>query len=1037
MEDTNSTRISWSDREKDVNWNQYEARVLEMSMFIDDTNDLSVLDLGAGQMYLRRILPAHTAYYPVDYIRRCDQTIVCDFNKKEFPDVKADVAFLSGILEYISDVVWFFDCITNSVNKIILSYSCIDSFPDIEYRQSRGWQSNLTTDEIITAFHARGFMLSQRNQRNTVQPLLCFIKATPEHLHNNYLCSGCSACANICPIDALILEPNENGFFRPLVNRQKCIKCNKCVQVCPTLHPIYNNTPTPSCYAYCADDITRFNSSSGGVFPLLAHKILASGGVVCGAAWKKDFGVQHILIDDPEELSALLRSKYLQSEVGFVYRQVQNRLEAGLPVLFSGCPCQVAALNSYLGKPYELLYTIDLLCHYSPSTRHFQQYLDDTFGRENIASYTFRTKEPGWSPDAHKVIFKDGTEDIRRFHQDLYQQTFHSRILMNDACESCRFCSFPRQGDISVGDFHGIDEHDTSLNDTKGISVLLVNSDKGHHLLEMLQADGMACREVPLEWVMNNRVSDKFFIHPSRDRLYALTKYMPFNKAAEYVVRPRYDVGIVGVWSVENYGSNMTYYALYRVIRDMGLEPLMIERPLESEWKPHPTPVGFKYNPYRPFDLAPLKTYKWEMRQLNNQCNLFLVGSDQLLNSYLYLQFGRYITLDWVDDNKTKAAYATSFGADRFTECDDIRAEIAYFLKKFDCLSFRDDASITFAKNKMNLNADQVLDPVFLCDKKHFDDLVAKGKAPTEKYIAAYILDPDSDKKVLLTSVEKHLQLNANIHTDIVHKHDIIGQTWGLSVSEYAFNEDWLRSIAQSEFVVTDSFHGMCFAIIYRKPFLAVLNERRGSARFTSLLQTLELQDRLISHSSQLQEKLSHLLDIDYDHTFLLLEKEIKKSRIWLEKALVPVMGKSKSSYDLLKDRLQEIGQRFAGIDQFAALVEHRLGGVVQFTNDAKQCLTNVDQFAGHVEHSLTEIDQFTKNMATQLAAIEANNAQIIHDFLECNTTYQSMNQRIALLEDELRRIYTSKSYFIGRCATFLPRRLVLFLRKVYAKLTG
>ncbi len=482
--------------------------------------------------------------------------------------------------------------------------------------------------------------------------MLCFVKAIPAHLNKNYLCSGCGACANICPVDALILAADEDGFFRPQISLQKCISCNKCVQVCPVLHPIYSNISAPSCYAYCADDQIRFHSSSGGVFPVLAHKFLADGGVVCGAAWTKDFGVHHILIDNQKELPVLFRSKYLQSEVGFVYRQIQNKLTAGLTVLFTGCPCQVAALNAYLGKPYKSLYTIDLLCHYSPSTRHFQQYLDDTFSRENIASYTFRTKEPGWSPDAHKVIFKDGTEDIRRFHQDFYQQTFRNRLLMSDACESCRFCSFPRQGDISVGDFHGIDEHDASLNDKKGISVLLVNNDKGQYLFEMTQEDGKVCKEVPLEWVMNNRVSDNFLIHPSRDRLFALAKYMPFNNAAEYAVKSRYDVGIVGIWSVENYGSNMTYYALYRIIRDMGLEPLMIERPLESEWKPHPIPVGFKYNPYRPFDLAPLSTYKWEMRQLNDQCDMFLVGSDQLLNGYLYLQFARYITLDWLTTEK-------------------------------------------------------------------------------------------------------------------------------------------------------------------------------------------------------------------------------------------------------------------------------------------------------------------------------------------------------------------------------------------------
>jgi hypothetical protein len=132
-------------------------------------------------MYLRRLLPAHIAYYPVDHIPQCEQTIVCDFNKQEFPDLKADVAFLSEILEYISDVEWFFNCISNRVNKIILSYSCMEAFPDLEYRQSHGWQNNLTTDEIYNRFPCeRVFVCPSATIEKYVPP--CYVLSR-QYLH--------------------------------------------------------------------------------------------------------------------------------------------------------------------------------------------------------------------------------------------------------------------------------------------------------------------------------------------------------------------------------------------------------------------------------------------------------------------------------------------------------------------------------------------------------------------------------------------------------------------------------------------------------------------------------------------------------------------------------------------------------------------------------------------------------------------------------------------------------------------------------------
>lgn len=1018
--------LSHAGLDEQVDWSIHEARILEMSEFLEE-QDISVIDLLARHMYLHTLLPSGVAYYPVDFVRRCENTIVCDLNQKQFPGVSADVAFLAGVLEYTEDAQWLFNCLAAQVKKVILSYHDRKAFSDVEFRRKYGWINDFSIDEIITALHERGFMLTKKLLRPSTPSILCFIKATPESLHKNYFCPGCGACANVCPVDALALKPDENGLLLPLVDSKTCIGCNRCVRSCPVLHPVYTNAPAPACYAFLADDNTRFYSSSGGVFPLLAHKILEMGGAVCGAAWTEDLGVHHVLIDHTEDISALYRSKYLQSEVELVYRQIRDRLEAGQIVLFSGCPCQAAALTSYLGKEYAKLYAIDLLCCQAPSAKFFREYLDATFGLDNVSAYEFRIKEHGWNVDSHKVIFKDGTEQVRRFHEDYYQQSYHPRLMMSDACESCRFSAFPRQGDLTIGDFHGIFEHDLALSDGKGTSVILINNEKGGALLNMIRGEAAVCKEVPLEWVMNNRVNNNFLAHPGRDRFYALSKYMSFTKAAEYALRPRYDVGVVGIWSVENYGSNMTYYALYQVLRDMGLEPLMIERPLDSVWKPHPIPTGFKHNPYRPFDLASLYASRGDMRALNDQCSLFLLGSDQLLNGFLYYQFEKYVAMDWVDDRNKKVAYATSFGADRFVNNDHTRAEIAYFLSKFDCLSFRDEASLEFAKNEMGVAADHVLDPVFLCDKKHFDELAARGKVTDGKYLAAYMLDPDDEKREILTSVAEHLGLPLNIHGDKNPIYNTISEKWGVLTSEAIFNEDWLRSIAQSEFVITDSFHGTCFAIIYQKPFLTIPNTGRGAARFSSLLQALDLTDRLLSHPDQLAEKLPRLFDLDYGHAFSLLDDEVQKSRIWLVNALVPTTGKSKSTYDFLKDHMQVVKERFTMAGEFEDAVHKRFHQVGEFEDAAHKRFVDIDVFVEQTKQCLLAADKFAEEISRRISTIEASHAH----------TSQIMEQRVPLLENELHRIYASRSYLIGRCITFLPRKLIATLKELREKLKG
>ena len=176
-------------------------------------------------------------------------------------------------------------------------------------------------------------------------------------------CTGCSACAEVCAKSAITMQTDREGFLKPQIDTNQCVMCGACVRKCPQLYPVRPNHAAPVCYAVMADNETRMKSSSGGMFTIAASWILEQGGVVCGAVFDENFQVHHVMMDTMDKLPALRGSKYIQSHTGHVYRQIKEKLSEGTPVLFTGVPCQVAALYAVVGREHKNLYTIDLMCH--------------------------------------------------------------------------------------------------------------------------------------------------------------------------------------------------------------------------------------------------------------------------------------------------------------------------------------------------------------------------------------------------------------------------------------------------------------------------------------------------------------------------------------------------------------------------------------------------------------------------------------------------------------------------------------------------
>ena len=304
-------------------------------------------------------------------------------------------------------------------------------------------------------------------------------------------CSGCHACANACPKNCIQMISDDEGFWYPQVDIEKCIDCGLCEKVCPIIHKWHpdDSCMTTAIAAINLNEEIRLKSSSGGIFTLLAENIIAKGGVVFGAAFADDFkSVRHICVDDIANLDKLRGSKYVQSKIGDTYKQAKDYLDSGRKVLFTGTPCQIGGLYSYLRTPYENLFTQDIICHGVPSPMVWEKYIEEherkASSKTNIV--TFRNKENGWKAYSVFIGFDNYKEYLNNHSADMYIRAFLSDICLRPSCSNCQFKGVTRHSDITLADFWGIQNVLPELDDDKGTSLVLVHSDKGRYLLDKL-----------------------------------------------------------------------------------------------------------------------------------------------------------------------------------------------------------------------------------------------------------------------------------------------------------------------------------------------------------------------------------------------------------------------------------------------------------------------------------------------------------------------------------------------------------------------
>lgn len=702
-------------------------------------------------------------------------------------------------------------------------------------------------------------------------------------------CTGCGACMNICPKNAISMCTNAEGFLMPEVDVTKCIECGLCKKICPKLD---NNKSyvkeNVSCYAMMAQDDIRMISSSGGAFTLLAEKILEKGGTVCGAAWSDGYNVQHMIVNSKEELAALRGSKYAESNIGTSYRETKKMLDAGRIVLYTGMPCQIDGLLHYLQKDYENLITVDLLCRGIASNELFKRFVKENYKNLSLSKISFKDKKPlGWGATTSYEL-SNGSIEKTNIHNSIWMCAYLANIMDRQSCYSCKFNSLKRVGDISIGDFWGIGKYNEKFNDMKGTSIIIASSQKGDDLVKSIKDKCKLLEDVPVDFgaPFNSALSSHVKATPKRTAFFEALNKMPFPAALDRTIYgEKYGVGIVGWWYNLNYGGTLTYFALNRGIQRLGYSVLMVRRSSSGPSMPNDNTVPMRFAK-KHYNISRLYTTR-DLHWINYSCHAFISGSDQLWNPYLEEYSGPEFFLSFVNQHNLKISYASSFGNVNGIS-KEFKDQYQPYLERFDAISVREDYAVDICKRDLDIDAVQVCDPIFLCTEDDYKEIAKDSQLEfPNKYLLNFLLDPDEDKISSYRFVKDKLNIDQNVNfTDLQDVEERKQSFEGENVYANAEIEDFVKAYANADFVVTDSFHGTCLAIIFNKPFISIANQKRGEKRFISLLKWLNLSERLVFDPKDVYSRIDLVKPVDFTNANKIINESREKGYEWLREIL-------------------------------------------------------------------------------------------------------------------------------------------------------
>lgn len=302
-------------------------------------------------------------------------------------------------------------------------------------------------------------------------------------------CSGCGLCEHLCPKNAITMV-EKDGFLYPNVNENTCVYCGVCVKLCPVNSEKLTESNCIEAFAVKhKDSNVIFNSSSGGIFTALSDKILENNGYIIGADFDDDMNLVHTTTSTTEGRDRMRGSKYIQSNTVGIYKAIRDLLNEDKPILFTGTPCQAAAVRKAFPNK-DNLYIVDIICHGVPSPEVWKKYVEfiEKKYKKKLTFFSFRNKSlSGWRKYSAKLTFDDKTEILHNDYTGSFIELFRYDVCLRPSCTECIFTSMNRQGDITIGDFWGIENTIPEISDNKGISAVMINTEKGKRLFEQIK----------------------------------------------------------------------------------------------------------------------------------------------------------------------------------------------------------------------------------------------------------------------------------------------------------------------------------------------------------------------------------------------------------------------------------------------------------------------------------------------------------------------------------------------------------------------
>lgn len=596
-------------------------------------------------------------------------------------------------------------------------------------------------------------------------------------------CTGCRLCEKTCPNHSITMEHKWFGFLYPKIDEAKCIKCGLCNKVCPTNH-IKNTTVIDSFVGY-TQDIIRAKSSSGGIFPEIARYVLANGGIVFGATFDEEWNV--VITHTDTDVTPMLGSKYVQADVKNTYQECKQFLEENKLVLYSGTPCQIYGLKGFLKNDYPNLITIDVFCHGAPSPSAWNSYIRSL--DKEIKDINFRDKRHSWEKGHILIKFTDGTELSESMIDNKYFHLFLTNKILRKSCFDCKLRANPIS-DISLGDAWGIQ---TNLNDHKGLSDIVIHTEKGKDILEKIT---IIKEKVSYDKILKTNCIDRKLNMP-KERDYWLKRLSKKRSIAIVTSQVRMNVGGI-------------------------LQAVALSDKVEELTGTKPHFINQKGNNYHQkfFD----KNCAWTEKSITDETDI-IVGSDQIWNRRFCggVPFNdKYL----IHKDINKFVYAASFGHHTMeypkAELDKIKSS----LKNVKYISTREISGINLVKNWFGAKSIAVLDPTMLYDKTYYLNKINLVECLDTNGIFPYILDNNSAWKLMLNEISK--KLNEPI---------------------LSFNgscENFIENFNKAKYIITDSYHGSVFSLIFNKPFICLRNKARGNDRFDDLSIRFGIENRFI-----------------------------------------------------------------------------------------------------------------------------------------------------------------------------------------------